>query len=86
MLVQVFPDGRARASDHIAYICMLAVLSLPLATLDTDEKVLYLIGVNHVETGLATFINIAPTDIVLRMGLEAWATPEVCLDYLLGLL
>eukprot|EP00967_Tisochrysis_lutea_P123199 scaffold204757_cov20-Tisochrysis_lutea.AAC.1 len=41
---------------------MHTVLSLPLVNLDTTEKVLYIVGVNHEEAGMAAFVNIAPTD------------------------
>lgn len=36
------------------------------------------------QTGMATFTNIAPTDVQLRLGLEAFSDREVIFDVLCG--
>jgi hypothetical protein len=40
-------------------------------------QVLYLVGVNHVATGLAAYVNIAPSDPIQRLGLASWDDQEV---------
>jgi hypothetical protein len=40
-------------------------------------QVLYLVGVNHVATGLAAYVNVAPSDPIQRLGLASWDDQEV---------
>ncbi|KAG1662445.1 hypothetical protein FOA52_004026 [Chlamydomonas sp. UWO 241] len=45
--------------------------------LDKASKVLWLLGVNHVHTGTATYINIALVDALGRQGIDAFQDTEL---------
>jgi hypothetical protein len=41
------------------------------------SKLVYLVGVNHALTGLASYVNVAPSDPIQRLGLASWDDQEV---------
>ncbi|GAX81011.1 hypothetical protein CEUSTIGMA_g8446.t1 [Chlamydomonas eustigma] len=51
--------------------------SYPLVSLDKNSKVLWVVGVNHVATGLATYANVALLDPIQEVGLLAFDDTEL---------
>lgn len=52
------------------------IISLPFVSLG-HGKVLYVVGLNHVATGLASYMNVAPSDPIQRLGLASWDDQEL---------
>jgi len=75
------PSVAIGGREHAGRLPRLTAVALHPAELATSRLLIFApppphtlgqMGVNHVGTGLASFLNIAPTDPIQRLGLDAW--------------